>query len=243
MINRPLTLCRVVSVLLLIMSLFSVPATAIPLCSGPTSVVELGTQGCTIDNLTFSDFSFSGATGTPFSPIAMDPADILIDIFASTLAINILEREPAIALQVTPRSSAVWTTGGLFSSVNLVLNYVVTAAAATFDRYQVTGTGIGGSLRGGRFGASMSVDAGSQTVGTGSFGPFLQIGEVTPNTSAIAVRTTGGASQGVAPGGATFISSITNIFTTRAAPVSTTGTLSLGLLALCLMRVIRTGTQ
>lgn len=228
---------------LLTLPVISLPAAATPLCSGPTSVADLGTQGCTFNNLTFSDFSFSGINGNPFSGIPLDPADILITIFDSTLAVNILEREPAIALQVTPSNPDLWRASGLFSSIDFGLNYVVSAVNATFDRYQITGTGIGGSLRGGRFSASMAVDPGSQVVSTGSLGPYLQIGQVMDNANRIEVRTRGGASQGIAPGGSTFISSVTNLFSIKAAPVPAPGTLSLGLLGVLLLRQFRSASQ
>jgi hypothetical protein len=216
--------------------LFALPrATAAPLCSGPTSVTDLGTEGCTFDTLTFSDFSFSGQTGNPFSPILLNPDDVLVEMFDTALTESFLNTVPAIGLRVTPRDPLDWQTEGLFSSVNFALSYVVTSIGATLDRYQVGGTGIPGSLRGGRFSASMTAAAGDMPVSTGSLGPFLQIGNLTPGTTTTAVTTNGAASQGIALGGTTFISSVTNIFTVVAAPVPVPGSLALvamGILAI-----------
>lgn len=232
---------------LLALFALSKPAVAAPLCAGPTSVADLGAQGCVFENLTFSGFNFSGSTGTPFSPIVMNPADILVNIFAADLNVNILERIPGIALEVTPRDPAQWTASGLFTGVNLALDYIVSAAGAivpaagaTFDRYQIRGTGIGGSLRGGSFSASLAVDAGSAPVATGSLGPFQQIGTVTPGVRQISVTTTGRAVQGLTGLGTTFIGSVRNTFTLNAAPVPAPGTLGLGILALLLLRARRT---
>lgn len=212
----------------------SLPAQAIPLCSGPTSVADLGAEGCTFNNLTFSDFSFSGSISSPFDPLDLDPARIFVDIMDSTLSTDILTRVPAVGLVVRPQDPTDWTTSGMFSSVSLGLSYVVEAAGATFDQYQLRGAGIGGSLRGGSWRASLAADPGSATVAAGSWGPYLQIGTVTPNTSRIQVSTGGGASPGIA-GGSSYISSLTNVFTLGAAPVPVPGTLGLGFLALAIL--------
>lgn len=219
------------------MSWLVAPATiAAPLCSGATSVTDLGATGCTFGELTFSDFSFSGQTGNPFSPIPISPDDVLVEVFDTTLTESILNSVPAIGLRMTPRDPLDWQTSGLFSSVNFALNYVVTSIGATLDRYQVGGTGIPGSLRGGRFSASMTVAEGDVPVSTGSLGPFLQIGNLAPGTTTTTVTSNGAASQGIALGGTTYISSVTNVFTVAAATVPAPGSLALVALALLAMR-------
>jgi len=219
-------------------SFWSMTAHSAPLCNGPTSVTDLGSEGCTFGELTFSDFSFSGAAGIPFNPPPMNPDDILVDIAADLFSVNILDRVPGIGLVVTPRDPADWQTSGMFSAVNIALSYVVTATGATLDQYQMTAAGPAGSLRGPRFSAGMTVDAGDRAVTTGSFGPYLQIGNMAPGTTQAAVTTTGGASPGLF-GGNIFLSFVRNVFTVSAQPVPSPGTLSMTVAALGLLMLRR----
>ena len=246
-LNRPLLLALAAIAMALTLSV-SPAAKAAPMCSGATSITDLGTEGCTFGDLTFSDFSFSGGAGFVLDPTPINPDDVLVQILDASFFVNIIESVPGIGVLVTPRDPAQWTAGGMFSSVSIALNYVVSSVNSTIDRYQLRGTGPGLSLRGPQYALSMTVDAGDTVASWGSQPSLNSSGNITPGTSQIAVAVSGSASPGLGGFGTTNIGSVTNIFTTVAtpAPVAAPASLALalpGLLLLSLRRRQSTSTE
>lgn len=231
---------RLASLLLLCLFLASPRGHAAPLCDGLMSVAMLGAQGCSFDNLSFSNFELTGtrvpAGGNPASPIPFDPADILVNVVNTTLPINFAQSIPAIGLVITPRNVSEWVAGpGFPSGFNFALDYVVSATGATFDQYQIRGNGSGPVLRGGAWRAVLNIAQGTGELRTGPFGPFGDTATITPNNARIHVISSGGAVAGLSGGGA-FLRAMTSVFTLGPAPVPSPGSLALVVLAIALMQ-------